>query len=363
MDTKDILNAAAYPAVIDNVRRKSQPLYDTVTVAAGTTDYYFFTTDPGNIFLRNIKLPLAGSQVFFVEGISAILSTPITSTALARALCNLLQLAFLQITVNGRIQCKLPLLDVLRYQTTLNEDATPEILRSNYRKVIRPMPYPILLNSTSSVEVKLVMGTTEATSFDTGTIKLVFHGIQLDKLDPFYYDELKGNQFQKVSQTYYNTQSITTGNQTTYNFFTTPNQNPRNFSQSFPLSDITRFDIQEIEVFVGQPDVAIQPSTIYDSRLQNNLVILVDNVEFYNSNLQDKLSVLASFGGNITDSAAATTAYVNVMDMRESHVLKVPLVLPAQSNINIAITQPASSLPITGNITLALRGTETRRVA
>lgn len=362
MDVREVLNAAAYPATIDNVRRKAQPLYDTLSIAAGQTEYYFFVTPPGNIFLRNKALPLSGAEVFFVEGISLFLQTAITTTALTRALCDFMQGSYLLININGRDQCKLPLLDVLRYQTTLNADATPEILRSNYQKAFRPLPYPILINSNATVIVKLVTSTALATSFDTSVLRLALHGIQLDKLEDFYYDDLKNNQFQKVSATYYNTLPITTGNEQTYSFFSTPNQNVLNFSKSFPLSDIVRFDTQELEVFIGQPDVPIVPSTIYNNRLQDNLVIKVNDVEFYNSNLQDKLSVVAAFAGNMTTAAADTIAYAQVMDMREAHIFKVPLVIPGQSTVSVTLTQPAGSLGITGNITVALRGIETRRV-
>lgn len=363
MDTTKILNANLFPKVGDNVRRKDYPLYDTQSIATGQTEYYFFNNALGNQFLRNTKLPLAGTQVFFVQGLSGYLKTMLTTTALIRNLTNLLQKSYLQITIDGRVQCKLPGMDFIQYQTGLLEDATPEQLMPNITNTIRRFPIPILINSTSSYEIKLVIPSAEATAFNGVEFKLSLHGIMFDKLVDFNYDALKNNQFQRVPVTYYYTVDIANGNETTYNLFSSNNIAQGLFSQVFPLSEIQTFSCQNIEVLVNQPDTPIVPSTIYNSRIANVLRVNIDDVDYYNASMQDMLSVVAAYGDNLTDSAAATTAYVTLMNERKSKTLTMPIEFPAQSKVLISLTQPASSLGITGSITVALRGVETRRVA
>ena len=363
MNTTQLLNAAMYPSGNDNIRRKSFPYFDTQTIAAGQQEYFFFVTPLGNPFLRNKILPVSGSEVFFVKEISMFVNTPINTPALINSLNELLQQSYLQISVDNRVQCKLPGLDFIQYLLTLNEDATPELLVEQVTNIKRVLPVPILLNSTSNFEFKFVTTAAAATAFDTINIRLVLHGIQLDKLETGFYNALKGNQFQDVTATYYNTVAIPNGNEQVFQFFANANQAQNLFSKTFPLSAIETMQIQNIEVFINQPDVPIVANTIYRNRLQDNLIITVDDIQYYNSNLQDMLSVVAGFAGNITDSAAATVAYNQFLNVRQSKTLDIPLNIPAQSNVSISLRQPAASLGITGEITVALRGVETRRVA
>ena len=190
---------------------------------------------------------------------------------------------------------------------------------------------------------------------------LVLHGLQIDKLDSFYWDNLKNNQYQQIPVTYYDTQVIPNNAQNTFQLFTNAARVPTLFSKTFPLSDITTFSCQNIEVLVNQPDVAIDPSTILNSRLFNTFRIAVDDVERYNANLMNMLSMLAGFGRALTTTP--DTDYVTHLHLRQSKTLRVPLEFPANSNVAIELTQPAGSLGITGEITVAMRGIETRRVA
>ena len=363
MNTKQLLNKTLYPSAFQNARRKEYPYFDTQTITAGVLEYFFFVTALGNIFARNKRLPLSGSEVFLADGISMFLNTPINTVAQINALNELLQQSYLQVSVDNRIQFKIPGLDFIQYQISLNEDATPEILMSTNQLQIRKLPIPILMNSNSSFEFKFVTTAAAATAFDTIPVRFSLQGVQVDKLDTFYYDSLKNKQFQEVPVSYFDTVPIVNGNETTFQLFANPAQAQNLFSQSFPLSDIQTMQIQNIEVFVNQPDVPIIPETIYNSRLQNILRITIDDVDLYNSNLQECLSVVAGFAGNLTDSAAATTAYVRHLNIRQSKTFRVPLNIPANSRVNVSLTQPAGSLGITGEITAVLRGVETRRVA
>lgn len=363
MNYADVLNATLYPKGNQNARTKEFPYFDTATITAGTLEYFFFVTALGNIFQRNKRLPLSGSEVFMVDEISAYLNTAITTPALINSLNEMLQQSYLVVSVDNRQVLKIPGMDFIQYSLVMNEDATPERLAYKVETLRRKLPIPIFMNSTSAFEFKFVTTAAAATAFDTSLFRLVLHGVQVDKLDSFYYDALKNNKFQQISDTYYDTQVIANGNQNTFQFFATPNQAQNLFSKTFPLSQTETFQLQNLEVFINQPDVPIDPLTIYTSRLQNNLRISVNDVDYYNANLQDCLSVVAGFAGNITDSAAATTAYNQFMSVRQSKTFKAPLEFPANSNVVITLTQPAGSLGITGEITVAMRGVTTRVVA
>lgn len=363
MDVKDVLNEYMYPTANDDARRKQYPYYDTLNITTGQTEYFYFVTPEGAQFLRNKQLPLAGSEIFFITGVSMYLQTTINTVALINSLNEMLQQSFLEIKVDGRTICKLPGADFLQYLVTLNGDVTPELLLEHVETVIRKFPEPILMNSTSAFEFKFVTTGAVATAFNTIPLKLTLHGLQLDKLKSGYWDNLKGRLFQKVPVTYYDTVVIPNGNEQSFGFFNTRNKAQNLFSQVFPLSDITTFECQNIEVRANQPDTPIVASTIYNSRINNILRINVDDVEYWDSNLQDYLSLLAGFAGNLTTAGADTLAYSQFMNVRQAKTLQVPLMIPANSKVNVSITQPPTSLGVTGELTLILRGVETRRVA
>lgn len=370
MNTRDILNAKLYPRYGDNVRTKDYPLFDTQTITAGTTEYYFFVTPLGNQFLRNSQLPLAGTEVYFVNAISGYLNTRISSLALADSLNELLQQSYLAISVDNRLVCKIPGLDFINY--IYSDTITDQVPATSFKNLLggnvnkgsflgRRLPLPIILNSTSAFEIKLVTTPAVATAFDTAQLKINLHGIQFDKLESFYWDNLKSNKFQEIPVTYYNTFVIPNGNEQTYELFSNPAAAQNLFSRTFPLSDIQTFQLQNLEVFVNQPDTAIDTSTIWFSRLQNRLRMTIDDVDYYSANLQETLSLFAGFGQPLTTTP--NVIVINFMNVRQSKTFLTPLNFPANSKVRIALTQPAGSLGITGEITVAMRGVEIRRVA
>lgn len=363
MNTRDVLNAHMYPTVSQDVRRKDYPYYDTQAIATGTLEYFFFVTALGNQFLRNKRLPLAGSEVFFVEEISAYLQLKISTLAQANALNELLQQSYLQISVDNRVQMTIPGLDFIQwvYSDTWSDQVVVTAVQPRAQLTKRKLPLPIIMNSTSAFEYKFVTTAAAATAFNGVDLRLVLHGLQLDKLESYYWDNLKANQFQQIPITYYQTTVIPNGNETTFQLFANPAAAQNLFSQTFPLSDIQTAQIQNIEVFVNQPDVPIEPSTIYFSRLQNILKVTVDDIDFYNGNLQDMLSMFAGFGVTLTTTPDLDV--VNFMNVKNSKTLRIPLNIPANGKVSVSLTQPATSLPITGEFTVCLRGTETRRVA
>lgn len=370
MNTKDILNAQLFPSIADNARRKDIPYYDTLPIATGQTEYFFFTTALGNQFLRNRILPLSGQEVFFLEAFSAYFNVVKDTTAEFDALNEVLQQSYLEISIDNRVVGKYPGLDFINY--TLRRTLADQVVLIYGQPEVggningdnflgRKLPLPIILNSTSAFQFRWVCTAASATAFNGINMTLVLHGVQVDKLDSYYWDNLKANQFQQVPVTYYNTMVIPNTNAFTYQFFANPAAAPTLFSKTFPLSDITTFSCQNIEVFVNQPDTPIEPTTILNSRLFNTFNINIDSVERYNSNLMNMLSMLAGFGQILTTTPNLDT--ITYLHLRQSKTLKIPLEFPANSNVNVIINQPGTSLGITGEITVALRGIETRRVA
>lgn len=363
MNTRDVLNAHLYPGVYTNTRRKDFPYYDELAITTGTLEYFYFTTALGNQFLRNKRLPLAGTEVFFIEEISALIRATKNSVAEIDALNELMQQSFLQISVDNRVVCKLPGMDFIQVQweDTIADQVVVSVGIPDVYTGKRKLPLPIIMNSTSAFEFKFVTTAAAATAFNGVGLRLTLHGLQLDKLDSYYWDNLKQNQFQQVPVTYYQTTVIPNNTEQTFQLFANPAAAQTLFSQTFPLSDIQTMAIQNIEVYVNQPDVPIDPLTIYNSRIANVLKIVVDDVEYYNSSLADMLSVVAGFGETLTTTPDLDT--VMTLFKRDSKTLRVPLNIPANSKVSISLTQPAASLGITGEFTVALRGVETRRVA
>lgn len=361
MDTLSILNANLYPNQYDNVRRKDTTKYDSVTLATGTLEYYFFTTALGNIYARNTRLPLSGTEVFFITGLSMYLRQNINTVALVNNLNETLLQGYLQISVDNRVQCRLPLADLLQYTVLTSLSATGTAILPQVIPIFRRFPIPIILNSTSAYEFKLVVPTASATAFNTNVLSLSLYGIQFDKLDSFNWDALKGNMLQRVPVTYYNTQPISTGNETTYTFFTNVGQANNLYSQQFPLSDIVSAEIQNIEIMVSNPDTAIEGTTLYNSSLQKVLTVFVDDVIVYQGTMQDMLSTIQLFSTTLTTTPDTTV--LSLLHIRQSQTLQIPLIIPAQSKASVVVQQPGSSLPITGDVTVMMRGIETRRVA
>jgi len=340
MNTKEVLNAYLYPGVDQDTRRKDFPYFDALAITTGTTEYFFFTTALSDQFARNKRLPLSGSEVFFIEEIAAYIDTNIDTLALIDDVNELLQQSYLQISIDNRVVCKIPGLDFMQFTSVETLVATGTVILPKINCKKRKLPLPIIMNSTSAFEFKFVTTSAAATAFNGVDLKLVLHGLQLDKLSSFYWDNLKNNEFQQVPVTYYNTVPISGAAADTYELFADASINQLLFSQTFPLSDIQTFSMQDLEVYVNQPDTPIDPTTIYNSRLSNILRITLDNVEYYTSNLQDMLSIFAGVAGTLTTTPDIAT--VTILNHRRSKVFRVPLQFPANSKVRISLEQPAS---------------------
>lgn len=367
MNARDILNKYLYPDYMQNVQRKQFPYFSEVTMLTAVTDYFFFANPPAP-FVSNKQLPVTGSEVFFIEAISAYPVLNHITTAQINALNELLQQSFLEILIDNRLAMKIPGLDFVNYQYS---DAWSDqvVLTANKTHVGgnknsdgflgRKLPIPLVMNSNSNFTFR--WNTPGNAVYNNVVFKLVLHGLQLDKLTTFEWDNLKDHKFQQIPWTAYNTVVIPNGNQQTFPLFANRATAQNLISDYFPLSDIETFSIQNMEIFVNQPDVPIAPATIWNSRIYNQFYMQIDDRIYYDGNAENMLSVLAGFGQSLTTTP--NIDLVNVFEKRQSKILDVPQEIPANSKVNISLTQPAGSLGITGEFTVALRGVKTRRVA
>jgi len=366
MNTTELLNRVAYPEPGQNVRRKYTPRYDKITIASGTTEYYPFKTS-GNIFTTNGTFPLAGNQVFAISNISLYLQQAITSTALYAGLLTMLQQSYLQIDVDSRIMLKVPLIEVLSYNTVSQQGAgTVAPLQTIFHKRSKNLILPIVINSQSNVQVKVYLSSSTTTVFDTNVMNITFNGIMLDKLDTLAIDLVKGQQFSELAWTLWETQKIDSTSQKTFNFFTTPNTEQNLFSGVLPLSSTERFEIQAIELFVGgNAGGTDTPALVRNNRINNHLTIDVEQVNFYETNLEQILSLAGAQSTTYLDNEGTTPVSTNItlIDVQYSEkVLNIPLVIPATGNVKVALEQPASSLNSNQYFTMMLKGKKTRQV-
>lgn len=362
MDTPTLLNLAAFPQKDSNVRRKISYIYDTVALATGQTLYRPFTTAPGNIFQRNQSFPLSGQQIFWITSLSCYLGKAITTPALYSALLPGLQSSNVEVYVDSKQYFKIPLIECLSFNivnqigntTTQNLKVNPVTRNKNF--VI-----PILINSASNVVVNLNLDATfvGATGFDASNFQIKFAGILTDKLDAgLSYNPQANNNFQDIAFTMYDTQAISSGNQTTFNFFSVPETNENNYSRILPLSATERFEIQNIEVFVGgTPGATDNFADVLNQRSTNYFSIKVDDVTYHESPIKDYLSLITNNNNQAFNDATPTNTNINITDLLyQSMTLAIPVIIPAQGKVNVTIQQPASSLNVGQNITCMLKG-------
>ena len=316
-------------------------------------------------------MPESGSEVYFIQQIIGYLQVNVNTTALANALNELLQQSFLEVSVDNRVVCKIPGLDFINY-TLSDATADQVVVTRNQTRLFgnvnsdttlgRKLPLPIVYNSQSAFRFRFVTTAAAATAFNTINLKLELKGTQFDKLDYFNWDQVKQNVYSRVPVTYYETRAIPNANEQTFQLFNNQGVANNLVSQTFPLPDSFAFSLQNIEVFFNQPDVPIDGLTIFNSRITNILRINVNNVVFWDAVLNtDMTSILAGFDQTLTSTPDLDL--VTFFHNRCSRTLDVPLNIPPASNVSVQLIQPATSLGITGEFTIALRGVETRTLA
>ncbi len=366
MNTQELLNRVAFPGVGQNIRRKYTQIFDKITVASGTTEYYPFKTT-GNVFTVNKTFPLSGNQIFGITNIALYLQQAITSATLYASLLTMLQQSYLQIDVDSRTMLKIPLLEVMSYNSISQEGAsTVAPLQTILHKRTKDLIIPIVLNSNSNVSVKVVITSGTATAFDTNLINISFNGVMLDKLDTIAIDLVSGNQYSEIAWTLWESLNVDVTTQKTFNYFTTPNTAPNLFSGVLPLSSTERFEIQAIELFVGgNAGGTDTPALVRNNRINNYLTIDVEQVNFYESNLEDILSLAGAQATTYLDNEGTTPVSTNitVIDVQYSQkLLNIPIIIPATGNVDVKLQQAGSSLNSAQYLTLLLKGKKTRQV-
>ena len=134
MNITQVLNRLAYPKPGDNARRKATDLYDEVTIITGTTNYNLFDQTLGNLFARNKKFPISGSEIFFAFGIRLFLKTVINTVALFNSLNNFLLHSCIFVYINDRLQIQIPLIEILNFNFADTVGDTPIMFGIKQRK-------------------------------------------------------------------------------------------------------------------------------------------------------------------------------------------------------------------------------------
>lgn len=359
---EQLLNAIATPSFGQNARRKWTSKYDELTIAAATTDYIYFDTAAGNFFLRNARFPISGDEVFFITSFDLYLDAIVTTAQFAQ-MDEIMGRSFLEITINQRQQIKVPLIEILSfyYEDTIGTPVTSSS-RPRFHSAKRKLQYPIIMNSTASVQYKLTLSAAAATALDTFAARLGLYGIQFDKLDTFFYDVWKGSEFQKVDYTMYQTNIVPTANQNEYSLFQPAGQAETDYSKLFPMSEIERFDCYALEIgfFPSATTSAVQ--AVFEDRRDNLFTIQVENVQLFQAQIKDFLSLSNNFVSTFQDAGAVATALIIRDVLRQNLTLEVPLTFPSKSNVQVSLVQPAASLEANDYFVTLMKGVLVRRV-
>lgn len=364
LDIQSLLNNMyAYPQPGDNAVRKDNPYYDTQTVATGTTKYSFFNTDTGNLALRNVQFPLSGTSIFFVTAIHLLVQQGINTAALFTTLTDLLQHSYLEIVINNKKLYKFPGLSIVKFfnqrqlgATTPQNYATGLI--GNKRKIFNP----IIINSTEPVEVNFYIPTAAATALNGTNLKLVFEGIQTDKLDSFSVDFVKNYNFQVIDYDAYETQDIDTS-ASQYQIFTLNTLGDNNQSLRLPLSNIQRMQVNALQLFISGADASEEfLQLLYYDKQKMYLEVVIDNRIFLQSSIDSFLSVGALRDSTFADAGPVNTEYYNADFVFKNLVLRQPLIIPANGNVKITLYQPTTTLADGQPFTLNMQGLITQRL-
>lgn len=363
-----LLNQIAYPSYGDNARRKDTPKHDTITFEAGVNEYQFFTQPLGNVFQRNSKMPISGTEVYFVYEIFAHLQEP-DLLSVFQDWQNLLQASYLEISVNNRRQLKIPAIEFMGAAQSNQVAADSKFIEYWYRNS-KKLEIPIIINSTSQIDVRFVTTPDVANTLQGSELKLTFNTIQFDKLESYWYNPLKGNQYQTLSETMYDTFTIPSVTEQTYNIYADNTKSKNLISKVLDLSSIERIEVQALEIFFtvfNRKPIMGDPYYDYLQFLLNDLVrynlqVTIDDVEIFYGSIENMLSYYILWEN-------VPSARLYSPNKRQNHVLRTPIILPANGKVSVRLIQPPLSAvgynvgenPI--KFTVLFKGKTTRRVA
>lgn len=346
----DKLKSFGFPTITDNARNKHYCMYDTVTFATGTTQYNLFVNSSLSAFTRNRVLPISNSEIVEIHSIQANLASLIDPATVANL--EILNRGYLQILVDDREKLKIPLVEILNHQNLVTVATTSATMEINRKKILR---FPIVLNSSSNVIIKIEVPSGVATAYNTLTLDVEFAGIKYDKLSNYDVDLRKGSAFERLSYSMYDVNQITYGAITTYELFATRNKSVTDFSKTFPLGDKEAFTIENIELVFPVKGTTV---TEYDAFLrllkQSVFKLTVDDVEFLNFRSKDMITYLLGGGG-----------VMNRYNSNFGLTLNSPLTIPANSTVKATLQTPSMTLTGSGTTYFGtiLKGTLIRTVA
>jgi len=357
------LKTFGYPNADDNVRVKPYVLYDTLTISSGTQAYYYFVNSTLDIYKRNRVFPISANEIIWINEIALQLLSDrfLIGTNELQILTN----SCLTISVDDRIKLKVPLAEILNFNFTLNQDAaasSQSLTFSNNISRKRKLLFPIIINSSSNVQVKLDLSSAAATVLNNIDLKLELRGIKFDKITPFEYDPVKGNKVERLSFTIYDTILY---NQSTevYDIFSTQNKDNNLYSKIFPLGDKETFSIENIELFfttraeTGTYTTMPKPLTLYNTLSKSVIKINVDDIEFLNTMNKDLITL---FVYDYVGTANSVGCYFSNL----GYTLDTPITIPAASRTKVSLNIPINTmLKNTDYFTVMLKGTLQRIVA
>jgi len=308
------------------------------------------------MFSRNRNFPISNNEIFWINEIQLCLddSFPFTPEALTRS--------YISISVDDRIKGKFPFAECLTFSIQNQQDnAATDLSRAFTTKINRKrlLQFPILINSSSNVVVKLEMSSNSATQMNNKNIRVYLKGIKFDKIEPFVYDPRKSNNIERLNFTFYDTLSFNTSGGS-FDLFSTQNKNVFDFSKIFPLGDKEVFSIENIELFFNSNSVNVGTSTndytILKQLRQSLLKIIIDDIEFINFS-NDDFVTLFLFN---TSSTLSNMRYFS----NKGYTLPTPISIPSQSRVKITLDIPAITyLSNSDYFTVMLKGTLQRIVA
>lgn len=354
MNVTDFLNANAYPVTGQNARCKFLNKGSDVTVAAATLEYNFFAAPLANPIASNFQIPFSGDNVFFVKKLamySDVLDTTVTGVIYAA-----LMQSFLEIWINDRQQFKISLIKLLNFGWQ-NIGIAPAPLAQFYQgfeKREKVFVNPIIINSTANMRFRLHLNAAAATALDTKHLKLVMWGFQFDKLQQFEYNELQDNQFQRLDFDMYDiVPNVVAVN--TYQFFANGNKSEELFSKILPLSESETFQVESMRVVFTDHNTVAPEQSLWFTRRENLLTVTLNDVLYWNSYISKSLCYYGDY---------LTALVNNRLSLWQNDVLETPILIPAKSNNQVTLLQPASVTPVVDSlIMLSFDGEITRRVA
>ncbi len=365
MDTKTFLNKVTQ-TMGKPLRRKFTQYFDKIAIATGTTNYTAFTTSLSDNFSRNKKLPLASDQIFALTHINLFVEELFNTTALYADLLLALQQSYLEIVISSRQKLKIPLYECLSFVYSGEiGNTTTRHLREIDSENPKPLAYPLVFNGSQDIQVNIVLNSTLATDLNAINLNVLFTGIQSDILDPaFVFNPILGNQLEEIAYTMWNTLEISTANQKQYSLFSDQTLASNFYSKLLPLSNEERFEVQAIEIFFGgkQADTDYL-NLLLNDKIHNYLTIKVNDVEYYQSNLKDILSLSTCVSGTFKGSDNSITHTVTELSfVKKQKVLEIPIVFPSNGLVTVTLDQPGSSLSVNQYFTLLLKGKLLRQI-